>query len=117
MKKLMTVVCLFITAFCFAQQKRVTGVVTNKSDGLPLPGVTITGSNNNIAATDSSGVFSINAATGETLTFSFVGMKTATATVPASGRMSVALADDATDLNQVVSASCRRSASLTLRDR
>lgn len=102
MKKLMTVVCLFITAFCFAQQKRVTGVVTNKSDGLPLPGVTITGSNNNIAATDSSGVFSINAATGETLTFSFVGMKTATATVPASGRMSVALADDATDLNQVV---------------
>ena len=102
MKKLMVVICLFITTACFAQQKTVKGVVTGKSDGTPLSGVTVTGQNKNTTTTDSSGQFVINATPGESLIFSFVGKKTLTVTIPASGTLAVELADDVTDLNQIV---------------
>ena len=57
----------------FAQQKTVTGNVTD-ADGIPLPGATIVIENSNRGVTtDFDGNFSIAAAEGETLVISYVG--------------------------------------------
>lgn len=100
MKKLMTVFCLFATALCFAQQKVVTGTVTNKSDGTPLPGVTVTGAKN-VTSTDVSGKFSISAATGENITFSSVGMKSITVKVT-NGELSIQMESDVKEGEMIV---------------
>ena len=65
MKKYMTLICLFLSVFCYAQQKEVKGVVTSKADGSPLAGVTVTGGNN-ATSTDLSRKFSIRVSPGET---------------------------------------------------
>ncbi len=57
-----------------AQQKVISGVVTGKADRTPLAGVTVQAKSKTVQ-TDASGHFSIPASVGETLTFSFVGMK------------------------------------------
>ncbi|MCX2573222.1 SusC/RagA family TonB-linked outer membrane protein [Pedobacter sandarakinus] len=86
-----------------AQDIAVTGKVTDQSDGQPLPGVTVKlNGSTRVASTDASGVFSIQAPVGGTLTFSLVGMKTQTITIPAGGRVNVSLATSAQDLTDVV---------------
>ena len=57
----------------FAQQKTVTGNVTD-AEGIPLPGATIVIENSNRGVTtDFDGNFSIAASEGETLVISYVG--------------------------------------------
>ena len=65
---------LLLAMFSFAQQKTITGVVTNKADKTPLSGVTVHTKGKTVV-TNNAGTYSIEAAKGETLTFSFVGMK------------------------------------------
>ncbi|KAA2242749.1 TonB-dependent receptor [Chitinophaga agrisoli] len=100
-------VLLFTLAACcmaaagFSQQRRLSGTVSEKSSHSPLPGVTVrTGSQ--VATTDSSGRFSINATPDEPLIFSFLGMQTLTMKAPGSGQLSVSLEQSINDLNQVV---------------
>lgn len=66
---------LLLSIFSVAQQKSITGIVTNKQDKSPIPGVSVNGRNKTVA-TDKEGKFSVEATTGDVLTFSFVGMKT-----------------------------------------
>ena len=57
------------------RDRRVTGVVTDSGDGLPLPGVNVTikGSSTGVS-TDANGAFAINIPNdGATLIFSFIG--------------------------------------------
>src|SRR5687768_16288050 len=58
----------------FSQQKKITGTVTDDKSKTPLPGVTVVikGTNRGTATTPT-GTCSIDAKTGETLVFSFVG--------------------------------------------
>lgn len=65
----------FLSLNMHAQKKTITGVV---SDGaIPLPGVNVIIKGTLIGvATDFDGAFSINATTGDILTFSYVGMNT-----------------------------------------
>ena len=76
MKKILLLnLCFLITVTqLFAQTHTVTGKVTGKDDGLPLPGVSISikGTTNG-TQTDVHGIFSINAADGAELLFSFIG--------------------------------------------
>ena len=101
MKKIMTVVCIFITTFCFAQQKEVKGVVTSKADGSPLAGVTVTGEKN-ATSTDVSGKFSITASIGETLTFSYVGMNPVSVKVTAAAELSIQMEPSVKEGEQIV---------------
>ncbi|MFT3704460.1 MAG: SusC/RagA family TonB-linked outer membrane protein [Agriterribacter sp.] len=101
MKKLLTVFCLLITTVCFAQQKEVKGVVTSKADGTPLPGVTVAGEKN-ATSTDVSGKFSIKAALGETLTFSYVGMNTLSVKVTDVAQLTIQLESSAKEGEQIV---------------
>ncbi|RYE26859.1 MAG: SusC/RagA family TonB-linked outer membrane protein, partial [Sphingobacteriaceae bacterium] len=66
---------LLISVSVFAQNKTVTGTVTDASNGQTLPGVTIRVKNNTgkIATTDLNGKYSIAADAGSTLIFSYIG--------------------------------------------
>ena len=68
---------LVLATELFAQQKTFTGTVTSKSDKTPLSGVSVQ-AKNKTTLTDAAGKFSIEAAPGDNLTFSYVGMKTLT---------------------------------------
>src|SRR5213079_2741560 len=75
--------CLFtmliVVLFSQAQQKQLSGTVSNKTTGNPLRGVTVQTENKTVT-TDVNGKFSIEIVAGETITFTHVGMKKVTIT-------------------------------------
>ncbi|NUY81903.1 SusC/RagA family TonB-linked outer membrane protein [Flavobacterium sp. MAH-1] len=82
-------------------QQTLTGTVHDTRG--PLPGVTVAVKSRNTATvTDASGRFSIDATTGYTLVFSFVGYKTQEITLAAHTQLTVTLEEDATALQNVV---------------
>ena len=92
----------FLVTASFAQQKKVTGVVTDKKTHSPLAGVTVQ-SKKQMVTTDTSGRFSITTAVGETLVFSYVGMKALNVPVTAStDNLTLDLEVSESDLTQVV---------------
>ncbi|MHA3787594.1 SusC/RagA family TonB-linked outer membrane protein [Flavobacterium hauense] len=86
-----TLLLAFFIQFSFAQEKTITGVVTDM-DGFPIPGanVVIAGTSQGVQ-TDIDGKYSISVAVGQKLVFSFVSMQAQTVTVGASGTVSVQL--------------------------
>jgi TonB-linked SusC/RagA family outer membrane protein len=86
----------------YAQQRMVKGVVTDEADA-PIPGVTIMlkGTKSG-TVTNADGSFSIDAPAGSTLVFSYIGMSKKEVKVGKASRVNVVLAEDATDLNEVV---------------
>lgn len=85
----------------FAQEKTVTGTVTEA--GQPLPGVTVIVKGSNVGTqTDFDGRYSIRANVGATLEFTYIGMKTQNIQVGASNVINVAMVEDALELEGVV---------------
>jgi len=76
-KNLLLALFVFCSALVSMAQSKITGKVTSADDGSGIPGVTVSikGTNNG-TQTNSSGEYSINATSKQTLVFSFVGMKT-----------------------------------------
>src|SRR5690606_14574346 len=93
------VLCMSIS---FAQEKAISGNVTDQ-DGLPLPGVSIVvvGTTNG-TQTDFDGNYSITAATGQVLRFSYIGQSTVEVTIGASNTINVQMEEDAQALEEVV---------------
>src|SRR4051812_40855503 len=80
MKKLLLVsLCFLMLAVTqvFAQNRTVTGTVTAKEDGLPLPGVAvkIKGTDKG-TSTDANGKYTISVTPSTTLIFTFIGTVT-----------------------------------------
>ncbi|WP_435412412.1 SusC/RagA family TonB-linked outer membrane protein [Psychroserpens mesophilus] len=100
---LMTLFMAFVMQFSFAQEKTITGTVTSAADGLPLPGVNVIvqGTSRGVQ-TDFDGNYTIKASTGETLVFSFLGMKEATAQVAASNTINMVMSEDVETLEEIV---------------
>jgi TonB-linked SusC/RagA family outer membrane protein len=98
----MTLFMALTINFSFAQEKVVTGTVSDDT-GLPLPGanVVVRGTQRGVQ-TDFDGKYSISVNTGEVLEFSFVGLKTQMVTVGASSSVNVKLDVDATVIGDVV---------------
>ncbi|WP_050759314.1 SusC/RagA family TonB-linked outer membrane protein [Leeuwenhoekiella blandensis] len=82
---------LFLTQLTFAQQKTVTGTVTD-GEGLPLPGVNIVvqGTTNG-TQTDFDGNYSINAQVNQVLVFTYVGFEEQQKTVGSASTINVQL--------------------------
>lgn len=99
---LLTPLLVFTMSFSFAQEKTISGNVTDQ-DGLPLPGVSIVvvGTSNG-TQTDFDGNYSITASTGQVLRFSYLGQKTVNKTVGASSTINAQLEQDAQALAEVV---------------
>ncbi|MDI1257292.1 MAG: TonB-dependent receptor [Flavobacterium sp.] len=100
---ILTLCLAFFIQFSYAQEKTITGTVVSKTDQSPLPGVSILvqGTTKGVQ-TDFDGKFSISAAPGQKLVFTFLGTKTQTVTVGASNTVSIQLEDDTTALDVVV---------------
>jgi len=97
----LTLLLALVVQITFAQEKTVTGKVSDESG--PLPGVTVvvmgtqTGTQTNF-----DGDFSISANVGAVLQFSFVGMETIEKTVGSSNTINVTMQESAEALDEVV---------------
>ncbi|MBS0027786.1 SusC/RagA family TonB-linked outer membrane protein [Chitinophaga sp. 22321] len=101
MKKLFYLLpMLLFGLYAIAQQRTITGTVTSKQSGTPLPGVTVQAGNRN-TITNAGGQFTLQASPGEVLNFSYIGMKPLSQKV-AEGKMAVTMEENATDLNQII---------------
>ena len=99
---ILTLFLVFMVQLTFAQSKTVTGTVDDEA-GLPLPGVNvIVQGTNNGTQTDFDGNFSIQAASGQVLVFTFIGMERVESAVGASNTINVTLVQDAESLREVV---------------
>lgn len=98
---ILTLLLALLVQITFAQEKTVTGKVSDANG--PLPGVTVlikgakTGS-----LTDFDGNYSIKANTGAVLQFSFVGMQKVEKTVGASNVINVTMQESSETLDEIV---------------
>ena len=92
-----------VVQIAFAQEQVVTGVVLDDS-GIPLPGVNVLveGTSRGVQ-TDFDGRFAIEAADGELLIFSYLGMKTVEYTIQNAGiEIEIIMEADAAQLQEVI---------------
>ena len=90
---------LLLTVSSFAQRNAVKGHVKDAS-GEPIMGATITVNGKAVGITDMDGNFSVDAAPGAKITFTYLGMTPQT--VKASKEMNITMSDDSKSLNEVV---------------
>ncbi len=89
----LTLLLAFLVQLTFAQEKTITGTVTDESG--PLPGVSILIKGTTTGAeTDFDGNYTIQANTGDVLVFSFIGMSTQERVVGAANTINVVLVAD-----------------------
>lgn len=100
-KNLLFSLLFFLVQITFAQTKTITGIVKNKADGIPIPGVTILIKGTKTSTvTDFDGKYSINASPTDILSISYMGFETKEikATDPASN---ITLSESVETLNNV----------------
>jgi len=100
---ILTLLLVLVVQLTFAQEKTISGMVTDNS-GLPLPGVNIiVKGTTNGTQSDFDGNYSIQAAVGQKLSFSYVGFKTGEVDVTAnSNKINLNMEEDAAVLEEVV---------------
>lgn len=99
---LLTLLLALVVHISFAQQKTVSGTVTDQG-GLPLPGVNIVVEGTTTGTqTDFDGNYSITASQGETLLFTYIGQKAVRKSVGAGSTVNVQMEEDAQALEEVV---------------
>ncbi|WP_306353240.1 SusC/RagA family TonB-linked outer membrane protein [Flavobacterium sp. '19STA2R22 D10 B1'] len=100
-KWIFTLLLAFSMQFSFAQEKTISGVVTE--GGLPLPGVNVVikGATSG-TQTDFDGKYAIKAKPGDVIMFTFLSMKDAAVTVGASNTVNVVMTGDAQVLDELV---------------
>lgn len=102
MKQIGTALLLLLHGVCFAQNKPISGIVKDGSDGSGLPGVTVTVQGNPAgAATDLNGEFQIEAAVGDTLVFTLIGKTTVKQAVGERNILEILMYDDESLLEEV----------------
>ena len=95
--KFLRILSSFLLMFAFGfsmQAQSISGTVTD-DNGVPLPGATVLveGTSNGVS-TDFDGNYSINASSGDTLVFSFVGYSSLSVVVGSSSTVNAQLAPD-----------------------
>lgn len=100
---ILTLLLALVVQISFAQQKTVTGTVTDDIN-LPLPGVNIIVKGTNSGTqSDFDGNYSITAEVGQTLVFSYLGFTTReVAITPSTTTVNINLQPDAAELDAVV---------------
>lgn len=99
----MLLALFFLSVQVIAQQKGISGKITSADDGNVLPGVSIRIKGTTIGVvTDINGAYSIQAAKGQVLLFSFIGSLTQERTIGNESIVNVKLGADTKSLNEVV---------------
>ena len=102
LQSLFVLVCIAFSAF--AQDRTVTGTVTSKDDGLPIPGVTVklTGQQGG-AITNASGAFTVTVGSStKSLVFSTLGFVSQTILLTSSSTYNVSLSASTNELDDVI---------------
>jgi len=99
-KWIFTLLVALTMQFSFAQEKTVSGVVSDNVGPIPGANVVVKGTTRS-TQTDMDGKYSVKAKQGETLVFSFLGLATQEVKVGASNTVSVKLAAGETQLKEV----------------
>ena len=99
---ILTLLLVFMVQLTFAQQKTVSGTVTDDS-GVPLPGVNIIVKGTTSGTqTDFDGNYSIQASSTDALVYSFIGFSRREVVVGDQSQVNVTLQVDAASLDEVV---------------
>ncbi len=95
---------LLSMSMVYAQNKRITGKVSAKEDGLPLPGVAVRVSGGqNATQTNSNGEYTLNVPQDvKSLTFSFIGYATQTISIGTRTSINVTLEADSKELSEII---------------
>jgi TonB-linked SusC/RagA family outer membrane protein len=105
MKKLLLTVALFIAGYSLVfAQKNISGKVTDKKDGFPMTGVSVSVKGNNIATqTNSQGEYSLaGVPNNATLIFTIVSYRAFETKVGSGTSVNVIMEEDAKQLSEVV---------------
>lgn len=99
----LAVLTLFGVSVAHAQNRQLTGTVTDKADGQPLVGVSVTITDSKTgASTDANGVFKISIPSkGAILTFTYIGYKSKNISVTTQTKLDLTLEEDANTLQEV----------------
>ena len=100
-KWIYTLLVALTVQFSFAQEKTITGTVSDANGSIPGVNVVVKGSTRGVS-TGFDGKYSIKAKEGETLVFSFMGLNDITRVVAASNVINVAMQESAKELETVV---------------
>ncbi|MTH16462.1 TonB-dependent receptor [Flavobacterium sp. LC2016-01] len=100
-KWIFTLLVALSMQFSFAQERTVTGKVSDKTGVIPGVNVLVKGTKVS-TQTDFDGSYSVKAKTGDVLVFSYVGMNNKTVTVGTSNTVNVELESEAQLMNEVV---------------
>lgn len=101
LKGILTLFLALLVQISFAQEKTVTGVVSDETG--PLPGVNVIVKNsNNGTQTDFDGHYTLKVNVGDVLVFSYVGMTSIESTVGSSNTKDIVLTGDSNLLDEVV---------------
>src|SRR5690554_4899323 len=100
---LVFVLCLLIAPGVYAQQRTISGTVTD-SRNLPMVGVTVLVEGTTTGTiTDANGVYTLQVpGNAQTLTFTFIGMQTKREPISGRTTINVQLADDVIGLEEVI---------------
>ncbi|WP_299122142.1 SusC/RagA family TonB-linked outer membrane protein [uncultured Tenacibaculum sp.] len=98
---ILTLLLALIVQISFAQDRTISGTVSDESG--PLPGVTVLKKGTTQGTeTDFDGNYTIKVKTGDVLVFSFVGMKTTEKTIGAANTINVTMVQDSNLLDEIV---------------
>jgi TonB-linked SusC/RagA family outer membrane protein len=98
---ILTLLLALVVQISFAQEKTVSGTVSDTSGALPGVSILIKGTTTG-TETDFDGKYSIKAKVGDVLSFSYLGYKTVERTVGSSSTINVTMEEDANVLDEVV---------------
>ncbi|MGS2764909.1 SusC/RagA family TonB-linked outer membrane protein [Sinomicrobium sp. M5D2P9] len=100
--QILTLLLAFVVHVSFAQEKTITGKVTDET-GMPLPGVNIVVDGSNTGTqTDFDGNYSITVNQGQVLVFTYIGMTATRKTVGSGMVINVEMTEDTQALEEVV---------------
>ena len=101
LKGFLTLLLALFVQISFAQEKTVTGTVSDASGPLPGVSVLVKGTTNG-TDTDFNGKYTIKVKSGDVLRFSYVGYKAVEKTVGLSNTINVTLVEDENVLDEIV---------------
>lgn len=97
--------CVHLVSFdqVYAQSRQISGVVTSATDQNPLPGVSIQVKDSGSGTrTDANGQYTLEAAAGSTLVFSYIGFVPQEIALGENNVLNVQLREDSQNLEEVV---------------
>ncbi len=101
-KLLMYIGCLLFSIPILAQDREVTGTITD-NNGVPLPGVNVAVKGTSVGTqTNFDGDYALSVSEGDVLIFSFMGMQTVEKTVGVEDQIDVVMQNDNESLEEVV---------------